>query len=649
MYVTSLKASNTGFDTFETSVANDCDLSLIHYSGIKNLLEKCTNVSQLLQKELIQVFQEEYAAARNEPELPLPLLIGILMAFTIMILFGTLGSALVILVIARKSAMRSRSNMFIMNLAISDLTLCLFTEPFNLFQIWATHKPWILGSLMCKLLAMFQGTNIFVSTISITAIALDRFQCIIYPTMTNRRPHHVVRLLVLVWIVAFVLASPLAFFSHVDEVKVQRCTERTFDRLTQKLKVSYYVAALFFQYVVPLLIVSIVYWRIGLRIRNRHSRVTTKSHFLQLYADKELVPVSTQRVNNLNIGNDRPTTGRLKLPKQTVTDGPNAPSSWVDRLSKGQSPDKPHLLTRCSRLQRENRPILLLTAIAVVFGTSWLPLNIFNVYMEFREMMVAKHFQLPGMISLQNFSSDTYNQTELIKSQTLLGPGTVLIFQTFCLFLVLSSACFNPVLYGWLNENFRAEFRNVFRTRVRSGCLVRSCAHTGHLESGQFPDAQNAPADLNKYVIQWVLSPPYYSSCRIDSSISSDEVVQNNANNGIHLYSRPTNSFNPVDESEFVVSTKAGALDCAVMRKKYNHSSLDNSRPTNSSSSFAMDISDRIFFVDSESDRLEIERVNESLLQALAQNNDGQDTIPEVDPRPEQQQQQSWCSVITAV
>ena len=65
-------------------------------------------------------------------------------------------------------------NIFIINLAISDLTLCVFTQPLNLYLLMTNH--WALGSFMCKFVTMAQGTNLFVSTISITAIALDRFQ-----------------------------------------------------------------------------------------------------------------------------------------------------------------------------------------------------------------------------------------------------------------------------------------------------------------------------------------------------------------------------------------------------------------------------------------------------------------------------------------
>ncbi|THD25493.1 Neuropeptide F receptor [Fasciola hepatica] len=613
----------------------DCNMSLVHFSGIKYLLEKCSSFSGPLQKALIQVFQEEYGDSRDEPDLPLPVLICILTVFIIMIMFGTLGSTLVILVVARKPAMRSRSNMFIMNLAISDLTLCLFTEPFNLFQIWATNRPWTLGSLMCKILAMFQGTNIFVSTISITAIALDRFQCIIYPTVPNRRAKNVAKLLILVWLAAFALASPLAFFSHVDEVKVQRCTERTFNRLTQKMKISYYVAALFFQYVVPLLIVSIVYWRICMRIRNRFSRTINKGRVLEPQGDKQL----TGQCSHLPGENPTlscPGPQHVRGSAHKVNDVSEALPNCIDRLQVGEFQAVQRSSFRSSRSQRENKPILLLSAIAIVFGLSWLPLNISNVYMEFKEMMIAQHFQLPGLMGWYNTTSNASSQSILLKEQSLIGPENVHIFQTFCLFLVLSSACFNPVLYGWLNVNFRAEFRSIFCTKV---CRREGQLYTSKQErtSNQFHVQPITTPEFNSCPVQWIISPPLYSSGEIGSSRRSDKMGN-------------TNNFKSVKLSEAalrdsVVNSKSNTVDTDLKHTE-KHCTWEESGPTNSSSSCVVEIPDRPIFIDTRSDQVEIERMNQSLLRALSENNEGQDTIPEVDLKSEQQE---WCSLITAV
>lgn len=66
--------------------------------------------------------------------------------------------------------------MFILNLAISDLLLCTVTMPFTLMEIVTKYFPWGNYPFLCKMLGPLQATSIFVSTISITAIALDRYQ-----------------------------------------------------------------------------------------------------------------------------------------------------------------------------------------------------------------------------------------------------------------------------------------------------------------------------------------------------------------------------------------------------------------------------------------------------------------------------------------
>lgn len=63
---------------------------------------------------------------------------------------------------------------------------------------------------MCKLVAALQGTSIFVSTISITAIALDRYNAIIHPTVPQDcRPMKTLTTLSMIWTVSLLLSVPL--------------------------------------------------------------------------------------------------------------------------------------------------------------------------------------------------------------------------------------------------------------------------------------------------------------------------------------------------------------------------------------------------------------------------------------------------------
>ena len=83
----------------------------------------------------------------------------------------------------------------------------------------------------------------------------------------------------------------------------------------------------------------------------------------------------------------------------------------------------------CARLRRRSRPVRpkthnLLSATAMAFAVCWAPLNIFNLLNDFL-----------------SFLSD-YQQVKL----------TV---YAVCHLAGMSSACINPVLYGWFNKNLR--------------------------------------------------------------------------------------------------------------------------------------------------------------------------------------------------
>ena len=64
----------------------------------------------------------------------------LILLYASMILVGATGNLLVILVVVRNVAMRTARNVFIVNLAVSDLMLCLITMPLTLVEI--LYQTW---------------------------------------------------------------------------------------------------------------------------------------------------------------------------------------------------------------------------------------------------------------------------------------------------------------------------------------------------------------------------------------------------------------------------------------------------------------------------------------------------------------------------
>lgn len=312
------------------------------------------------------------------------------LCYAFLIAFGSLGNGLVCYVVARNAHMRTPRNIFIINLAISDLTLCLVTAPFNLVRLY--QNRWPLGAFMCKFVPMCQGTNVFVSTMSITAIALDRFQVIVYPTRADMKKIGAAGALLSIWLISFLMASPLLVFSvhktvtitvNKISLKYYMCLE---DVNLRSEKGAYSVASMVVQYILPIVIVTIAHLRICNKLRYR-------------------------------MVNQHQNTAVINSPYQ-------------QRKNERQT-------------QRKRRTNILLAMIAIVFVLSWLPLNVFNIISEY-------------YISLY--------QNKIID---------VRLTYIICHLLVLCSACLNPILYGWLNENFRNEFVKVLCCQCCTNCSQR--------------------------------------------------------------------------------------------------------------------------------------------------------------------------------
>jgi hypothetical protein len=62
-------------------------------------------------------------------------------AYCLLIIFGTIGNSLVVYVVACQPAMRTARNVFVVNLAISDLLLCLITMPLTVSLNYLSTFP----------------------------------------------------------------------------------------------------------------------------------------------------------------------------------------------------------------------------------------------------------------------------------------------------------------------------------------------------------------------------------------------------------------------------------------------------------------------------------------------------------------------------
>lgn len=83
--------------------------------------------------------------------------------YSLIFLLAVVGNVLVILTLVQNQRMRTITNVFLLNLAVSDLLLGVFCMPFTL--IGALLRDFVFGEVLCKLIPYLQGK--FLSTVFI--------------------------------------------------------------------------------------------------------------------------------------------------------------------------------------------------------------------------------------------------------------------------------------------------------------------------------------------------------------------------------------------------------------------------------------------------------------------------------------------------
>ncbi|XP_028279792.1 melanopsin-A-like [Parambassis ranga] len=196
---------------------------------------------------------------------------------------GMVGNFLVIYAFSRSRSLRTPANMFIINLAITDLLMCVTQTP--TFFTTSMHKRWIFGEKGCELYAFCGALFGICSMITLTVIAVDRYFVITRPltsigVLSRKRAFLI---LVAAWLYSLGWSLP-PFFGWSAYVPEGLMTSCTWDYMTFTPSVRAYTMLLFiFVFFLPLFIIIYCYVFIFRAIRSTNQAVgkingSTHSH-----------------------------------------------------------------------------------------------------------------------------------------------------------------------------------------------------------------------------------------------------------------------------------------------------------------------------------------------------------------------------------
>lgn len=294
--------------------------------------------------------------------------VAIILSYSFVVVVGFALNSLICLAMIMTPKLRTRKNLFILNLAISDILMCIVCLPFTVVKL--VLKNWPFGEVLCKIVPTIQMIDVFVGTATVTAIAVDRYKAIVFAKLHSSNKTQVQLILIVIWVVATVMSLPILIFQTVmvavvldNQAEYTICMEVWSNYVFRAVYTTLIMTS---QYILPMLVVITLHARICNKLRER-------------------------------------------IQENAVTDT--------------------ELRRALREIKRHRKNTLLLTTIVMTFVITWLPLTVLNMAADFDyRIFLNKNFHLTYAIAL---------------------------------LLAMTSACVNPVIYGWFNTNFRNTFLNI--------------------------------------------------------------------------------------------------------------------------------------------------------------------------------------------
>lgn len=361
----------------------------------------------------------------------------LIMWYSITMVLGLLGNSGLICIIAHRREKVNVTSIFICNLSFSDILVCVFCLPFTVIYTLMDH--WVFGSLLCRLVPFIQCVSVTVSVLSLVFIALERHQLIINPSGWKPTIPQAYIALVLIWILACFTSSPFLAF--------QLLTNEPYTN------------------VMPILPQSPLHHQASPQVYFNASQPVSYTH-----KNSSVLPNSYRTLFSYIPSSPQMEACLEHWPSQQHR---LAYTTWLllfqycgplllvllcyirvfvrlrhrkDMLDRARTPES-------QRMTHSRRINIMLVALITAFAVCWLPLTIFNLV------------------------SDWDQEALPICSHNLLF--------SLCHLLAMSSTCINPIIYGFLNSNFRQEVRELL-LHCRSSPAEEECEHfpmsTVHME-----------------------------------------------------------------------------------------------------------------------------------------------------------------------
>lgn len=193
--------------------------------------------------------------------------------YSFVLTLGLIGNLYIILTVWCRKDMSSTTNLFIVNLAISDLGILAISLPAAFIN---DYFPWPFDKLTCQIFVPLNEVFFCVSIFTLTIITLERVRVVCRPFKPRISPKEAKIIIVIVWIVSYLAVGfPLSFLMKIEEPRnYRKCMLQWPDVVQKRLHICF-IATLI---IVPLFTTAGGYAAIVVHMRRQSARIRARAN-----------------------------------------------------------------------------------------------------------------------------------------------------------------------------------------------------------------------------------------------------------------------------------------------------------------------------------------------------------------------------------
>ncbi|XP_015791437.1 probable G-protein coupled receptor No18 [Tetranychus urticae] len=206
----------------------------------------------------------DVAVSSTEPNIESPKTLLMIVSLTAVTIFTIVGNTMVIISIFSYRPLKNVQNMFLVSLASADIAVAVIVMPFSIVDMLLDR--WIFGTFLCEMWLTSDVLLCTASILNLCAIALDRYWAIYDPInyAQRRTVRAVLCKIAAIWIISGVISIPPIFGWNDWPDSFDGDTPCKYSE-----HIGYVIYSASGSFYVPLVIMSVVYYKIYKATRKR--------------------------------------------------------------------------------------------------------------------------------------------------------------------------------------------------------------------------------------------------------------------------------------------------------------------------------------------------------------------------------------------